>query len=64
MKGLCHIFKPRYVLELWKELGKSNDVVTGRNLLMKRMIMFATRMGVKIDLSIYIEKKVMEELMK
>ena len=31
---------------------------------MKGMIMFATRTGIKIDPSIYIEKKVMEELIK
>ena len=64
MKGLCHLFKLRYVPELWKEWGKTNDVVTGINLLMKRTRMFATSMGVKIDPSIYIENKVMEELMK
>ena len=49
--------------ELWKEWGKKY-VVTGRNLLMKRMIMFYTRTGVKIDPSIYIDNKVMEELTK
>ena len=50
--------------ELCKEWGETNDVVTGRNILMKRMIMFATRTGVEIDPSIYIENKVMEDLMK
>ena len=44
--------------------GKTNDVVTGRNLLMKRMIIFSTRTGIEIYPSIYIENKVMEELMK
>ena len=48
---------------LWKEWGKTNDVMTGRNFLMRRMIMFATRTGIEIDPSIYIEKKVMKELM-
>ena len=45
-------------------MGKKNYVVTGRDLLMKRMIMFSTRMGIEIDLPIYIEKQGMEKLMK
>ena len=64
VKGVCHLFEPRYVPELWKEWKKKNDFVTGRNLLMKRTIMFATRTGIEIYPSIYIVKKVMEELMK
>ena len=64
VNGLCHVFEPCFVPELWKEWGEINDVMTGRNILMKRMIMFTTRTGVEIDPSIYIEHKVMEELMK
>ena len=64
VKGLCHIFEPRYVLELWTEWGKTNNIVTGRNILMKRMRIFATKTGVVIYPSIYIENKVMEEFMK
>ena len=62
--GICHIFKHRYATELWKEWGKTNDVLTSRNILMKRMRMFTTRTGIKIDPSIYIDNRVMEELMK
>ena len=64
VKGLCHVFEPRYVPELWKEWGETKNTVTGRNILMKRMRMFATRTGVEIDPSIYIENKEMEELME
>ena len=39
-------------------------VLTGINLLMKRIRMFATRTGIEIDPSIYIENRVTEELMK
>ena len=51
---------------MYQSYGRSekNNVVTGRNLLMKRMRMFATKTGDKIDSSIYIENKMMEELMK
>ena len=64
VKGLCHVFKPRYVPDLWKEWGKTNDFLTGRNILMNNMRMFAMRKSIKIDPSIYIENRVMEELMK
>ena len=50
--------------ELWKEWRGKNDVVMGRNLLMKRMKIFDTGTGVEIDPSIYIENNLMEELMK
>ena len=63
VKGLCHIFETCYVPELWKEWGKINNVVTGRNILMKRMSMFSRRTDVEIGPSIYIENKLMEELM-
>ena len=59
-----YVFEPRYVLELWTEWGKTNNIVTGRNILMKRMRIFATKTGVVIYPSIYIENKVMEEFMK
>ena len=64
VKGLCHVFKPRYMPDLWKDWGKTNDFLTGRNLLMKRIRMFATRRGIEIDLSIYIKNRVMEKLMR
>ena len=48
----------------YEKSENKNDVLTGRNLLMKRMRMFATGTGTGIDLSIYIENIVMEELMK
>ena len=38
--------------------------MTGRNILMNKMRMFGTRMGVNIDPYIYIENKIIEELMK
>ena len=44
--------------------GGGDDFVTGRNIFMKRMRMFVTRTGIKIDLFIYIGNKVTEELMK
>ena len=40
MRGLCHIFKPRYVPDLWKEWGKTNYVLTGRNILMNKIRIF------------------------
>ena len=52
------------MLDLCKGWGEINDVVTGRNLLIKMMGMFATRTGIKIYPSIYIGNKVIEELMK
>ena len=64
VKGICHVFEPFYVSELWKEWGKTDDVLTGRNLLMKRMVMFDMGTGIGIYPSIYIENRVMEELMK
>ena len=64
VKGICHVFKPRYMPELWKEWDKTNNFFTGRNILMRRMRMFATRTGMEIDPSIYIENSVMEELTK
>ena len=63
VKGLCHVFEPRYVLELRKDCGKTNDVLSDRNILTKRMIIFSTRTGIDIDPSIYIQNRVMEELM-
>ena len=52
------------MLDLCKGWGEINDVVTGRNLLIKMMGMFATRTGINIYPSIYIENKVMDKLMK
>ena len=50
--------------ELWKDWGGGIDVVTGRNLLIERMRMFATSMDVEIDPYICIKNKVMKELIK
>ena len=64
VKGLCHVFKPRYMPELWNEWGKTNDIATGRNTRIKRTRMISMRTGIKIYSSIYIEKKEMEYLTK
>ena len=64
VEGLCCVLEPHYVPELWKEWGKTNNVVTVLNLLMKRMRMFYTRMVIEIDLSTKISKKVMKGLLK